>query len=69
MAYIERIRQHGISLGNFPDRGSPRDDLDPGIRTTVFEARVVIAYTVAEDEVTVLRILNHGRDATRAFSR
>jgi toxin ParE1/3/4 len=67
-SYVSRIIDFCDSLREFPNRGSPRDDLAPGIRTNVFESRVVIAYAVSDDAVTIVRILNRGRDASRAFS-
>ena len=66
--YVNRIIDYCSGLENFPNRGSPRDDLAPGIRTMVFEGRAVVAYRVATRDVKILRILNHGRDVTRAFS-
>ena len=65
--YVSRIIAFCDTLADFPRRGTPRDDLAPGLRTTVFEARVIVAYVV-DDEVRVLRILSHGRDAKRAFA-
>jgi len=45
-----------------PYRGSPRDDLQPGIRILVFERRTTIAYRIREDAVQILRIFYAGRD-------
>jgi toxin ParE1/3/4 len=66
--YLTRIHDFCFTLRDFPNRGTPRDDLAPGVRTIAFEGRVVIAYTSGERGVRILRILSHGRDATRAFS-
>jgi toxin ParE1/3/4 len=54
-------------LADFPNRGSVRDDVRPGLRTIAFERRAVIVYFVEESEVRVARILHHGRDLHRAF--
>lgn len=40
----------------------PRDDLLPGLRTVALERRVLIALTVTELDVTILRVLYAGRD-------
>lgn len=39
----------------------------PCIRTTGFERRVTIAFTVAANAVTILRVLYGGRDLEAAF--
>jgi toxin ParE1/3/4 len=65
--YTGRIEAHCLRFGDFPDRGTPRDDLSPGVRTTVFEGRVVIVYLVSASQITILRILSHGRDIRKAF--
>lgn len=67
-SYVQLIRDRCASLGDFPNRGRPRTDLAPGLRTTLFERRALIAYTVDEREVQIVRILHHGRDTTSAFS-
>jgi toxin ParE1/3/4 len=49
-------------LTAFPHRGRTRDDLRPGLRTIGFRRRVVIAFAVFEDAVTVVGIFYGGRD-------
>ena len=46
----------------FPLRGTPRDDIRPGVRTIAFRRRVVIAYLIAGREVVVLGIFYGGQD-------
>lgn len=60
--YLARIEERIAALTNFPHRGSPRDDLVVGLRTLSFERRLLIAYKVEGDTVTVLRIINALRD-------
>jgi toxin ParE1/3/4 len=67
IAYLERIESCCLNLGDFPERGTKRDDLWPGLRTMGFERRVTIAFTVAPEVVTVLRVLYGGRDLDAAF--
>lgn len=67
LAYVERIRRHCAGFGRFPDRGTKRDDVAPGLRTVGFERRATIAFTVGPDAVTILRILYGGRDLDAAF--
>ncbi|HEX8192266.1 MAG TPA: type II toxin-antitoxin system RelE/ParE family toxin [Allosphingosinicella sp.] len=65
--YVLRIHEACHSLCDFPSRGSPRDDLAPGLRTVSFERRAVIAYLVEPSAVRIVRILHHGREVRRAF--
>lgn len=51
-------------LRTFPQRGSPRPDLAPEVRTRVFRKRVTMAYLVSGDEVIVLRVFGRGRNVT-----
>ena len=59
--YIGRIQKLCTSLKSFPQRGSRRDDIAPGLRVIGFERRVSIAFRVAPGQVTIARILYGGR--------
>lgn len=50
-----------------PDRGSPRDDLQQGLRMLV-QGKHLIFYQVVESRVEVLRVLHGSMDLTRVFS-
>jgi toxin ParE1/3/4 len=67
IGYIDRIEECCGSLSVFPNRGTRRDDLRPGLRIPGFERRAVIALNVTADTVTILRILYGGRDVESAF--
>jgi toxin ParE1/3/4 len=67
--YVDRIIDYCSGLRNFPNRGTPRADLAPGMRTTVFEGRAVIVYVVQGNAVRILRILHKGRDLGRALQQ
>jgi toxin ParE1/3/4 len=41
--FTDRIVATCLQLANFPDRGTPRDDLRAGLRTTTYRRRVTIA--------------------------
>ncbi|HEY0043086.1 MAG TPA: type II toxin-antitoxin system RelE/ParE family toxin [Allosphingosinicella sp.] len=66
--YVTRLLQRCEKLTDYPDKGTPREDISSGLRTAPFERRTLIAYRVSADEVVVLRILSGGRDLTSAFS-
>jgi toxin ParE1/3/4 len=60
--YTERIRSYCLRLGDFPELGRDRGDLEPGLRVIGFERRVLIAYLIQNATVSVIRILYGGRE-------
>jgi len=60
--YLARIEDRIAALADFPHRGSPRDDLITGLRTLAFERRLLIAYSVDGNTVTIQRVINALRD-------
>lgn len=60
--FTDAIVDQCESLNHFPNRGTPRDDLRPGLRTIAFRRRVVIAYAVATDAVTIIGIFYGGQN-------
>lgn len=60
--YVEAIRLHLLGFADFPARGTRRDHIRPGLRTTGYRRRVTIAFLVTEPKVIILRILYAGRD-------
>ncbi|NYZ12676.1 type II toxin-antitoxin system RelE/ParE family toxin [Azospirillum sp. RWY-5-1] len=60
-AYVARINAACQSLALFPERGTRRDDLSPGMRTIGFERRVTIAFRVIGDAVEILAVAYGGR--------
>jgi toxin ParE1/3/4 len=65
--YVERIEDFCMKLSDFPERGTRRDDLRPGIRIIGFNRRVAVAFYVGKREVEIARILYGGRDLARAL--
>ena len=61
-SYVGAIIEHCEKLEMFPLRGTPRDDIRPGLRTTTFKRRVTIAYCVIAERVTVLGVFYGGQD-------
>lgn len=64
--YIQQIQRFCLGLSEFPERGTPRPDLVPGVRTLSMDRRVLVAFTVTEDLVLILRILYGGRNLSTA---
>ena len=51
----------------FPHRGTRRDDLRPGLRTIGIRRRVMIAFAVEADAVTIIGIFYGGQDFEAAL--
>jgi len=65
--YIDRIVATCRNLVTFPERGTRRDDLRPGLRTTTYRRRVTIAFHITPTQVVIDRILYGGRDLPALF--
>ena len=66
-SYTKRIEDYVLKLTEFPNRGTPRDDLVAGMRTLTYRRRTVIAYRVADETVEILRVLHGARDIAAIF--
>jgi toxin ParE1/3/4 len=60
--YIDRIADYCRGFAEFPERGTRRDDLIPGLRIVGFEPRLTIAFHIDQHRVVFDRILYGGRD-------
>lgn len=60
--YTDAIVHTCEGLQNFPQRGTPRDDVRPGLRTTHHKKRTVIAYAIQTDRVIILGVFYGGQD-------
>lgn len=66
IAYIGRVEHFISGFETAAERGAPRDDIRPGLRTIGFERRLTIAFAVSE-QVTILRIFYAGRNWEEAL--
>ena len=64
--FVGRIMARCRKIGNVPNGGRPRDDLEPGLRTVPFEHSAVIAYHVT-DVVEIVNVFYGGRDYEALF--
>lgn len=62
LAYVERLQSYCLAFTTFPERGTRRDELRPGLRTIGFQRRVTIAFHVTPQRVVIDRVLYGGRD-------
>lgn len=60
--FTDGILDHIGKLISFPRRGTMRDDLRPGLRTTAWRRRVTIAFAVEDTAVVIVGIFYGGRD-------
>ncbi len=61
IGFVRRIRVSCLGLAEFPESWRLRDDLAVGIRTLVFERRVVIAYRIENRGIVILRVFYAGQ--------
>ena len=59
--YIDRIEDYCRGFADFPERGTRRDDLWPGLRIVGFERPITIAFHIAAHRVVIGRVLYGGR--------
>src|SRR5438270_11517663 len=69
IGYVTRIETHCAGFKFSAERGTKRDDLRPGLRTSGFERRITIAFHVEAQTVVIDRILYGGRDVKQALRR
>ncbi len=64
--YTEAVVAHCESLSKFPQRGTARDDIRPGLRITHYRRSTAIAFAVQPQRIEIIGIFHGGRDyATR----
>jgi toxin ParE1/3/4 len=65
--WIDRIEAACMALATFPERGTRRDDIRPGLRTIGFERRATIVFQVTRTEVVIVPIFYGGQDYERVL--
>ncbi|APX84815.1 hypothetical protein BV511_08885 [Methylorubrum extorquens] len=60
--FLDRIEAACRGLTEFPEKGSPRNDIAAGLRTWAMERRILIVYRATRERVEILRVLYGGRD-------
>ena len=61
-AYVSALMDQCDALADFPMFGRARDGIRPGLRTTGFRRRAVIAFAVTDEVIEILGIYYGGRD-------
>lgn len=65
--YTSAIERTTAELATFPERGTPRPDLGPGMRSIAHRRRTVIAYRVLPDTVEIVALAHGGRELGGGF--
>ena len=65
--YTDALVSRCEALAEFPERGSPRDDVRPGLRITHYRRRTVIAFAVDADQVAIIGLFHGGQDYTQVL--
>lgn len=60
--YVSAIIDYCETLRTFPLRGARRDDIRPGLRVTNYKGRVVIAFDVDGEQVSIIGVFYGGLD-------
>lgn len=67
--YLDRLYAACMSLAHFPERGTKRDDISPGLRTVGFEHRATIVFRVLKTRVEIVTVAYGGRDFVRGLRK
>ncbi len=65
--YVDSVVDFCMKLQVFPARGVSRDDLLPGLRVTHFRKRLIIAYTLDPEIVSIIGVFYGGQDYEAAL--
>lgn len=60
--YTGAIVNYCEGLHSFPQRGTPRDDIRPGLRVINYKKRALIAFDVVVDQVSIIGVFYGGQD-------
>ena len=60
--FVDGIIDQTTTLSEFPERGTSRGDLRPGLRTIPWKRRVTIAFVVEQSDVVVIGVFYGGRN-------
>ena len=66
-AYDAQLKAACLSLTEFPNRGRPRGQFRPGLRSIPFARLATIFYVAEKDQVQVVRVIHARRDLAAAF--
>ncbi|TPM24784.1 type II toxin-antitoxin system RelE/ParE family toxin [Mesorhizobium sp. B2-3-4] len=62
--FVADIQEHCLGLSSFPQRGTERIEIMPGLRIVGYRRAVSIAFAVEGEQVLILGIFYAGRNIT-----
>lgn len=62
--FVVGIREHCLGLSTFPQRGTERVEIMPGLRIVGYRRAVSIAFAVEGERVLILGVFYAGRNIT-----
>ena len=65
--FVDALIDYCDSLSTFPERGTRREDISPGLRVLGYRRRATIAFTVEPDEVIIQGVFYGGQNFEAAF--
>lgn len=65
--YTSAIVTYCEALHTFPNRGTRRDDVRPGLRITNYKKRAVIAFAIDSELVSIIGVYYGGQDYETAL--
>ncbi|BCH16072.1 type II toxin-antitoxin system RelE/ParE family toxin [Mesorhizobium sp. L-2-11] len=65
--FVAGVRDHCLGLSTFPQRGTERLEVMPGLRIIGYRRTVSIAFAVDGERVLILGIFYRGRNITPEF--
>jgi plasmid stabilization system protein ParE len=60
--HVAKLYAYCLGFETFPERGTRRDDLRPGLRLVGYRRQATVAFAVTDGLVTILRVFHRGRD-------
>ena len=60
--FVQRLEAACLNLASFPERGSLRSHVRPGLRIVGYRRQASFAFVVTEADVLVLRVFRRGQD-------
>ena len=66
LVYVVKLQQYCLNFSIFPERGTRRDELRPGLRTIGYQRQATTAFHIAQDRLVIDRVLYGGRNMESA---
>ncbi|MGV1872874.1 type II toxin-antitoxin system RelE/ParE family toxin [Agrobacterium rosae] len=67
--YLDRVTSYLSSFDVFPERGSLRNDIRPGLRVVGFERTISVAFIIEDESVIILRVGQNGQQLNLSDTR